>query len=574
MPITIPTPEPEATYQPTPPERESVTATPETFGYAPGVTQALSQLGQQAGQLATFAKIQADNTQIDAATAKIGTDSENLLRDPKTGVLSLLGENAWKPDDKGIGPKENAQKKFRESVNSAIEGLGNEDQKSAFYKIADKRYEEFNRAIDTHQFQQQKEYEKMTVNSLLTTEQNRAAAGYGDGQLIDDSIATQKKAIQHYAESNGMGSEWIKEESMKAESATHAGVIQRMLGDQQDLLAEKYYDTTKDTIDAKTRDQLDKMLETAQLRGGAAREADKILSSHPDSEEDALKAAEKIKDPRVQDAAEQLVSRHFTMLRQAKKNDQDQLFTSLGQQIDKKGLTDPVDIKESVSIPDWTKLTEPQRKALMNRASNDPTSPKKWMDFMAEVKAGNLMNMSQADMQEKWLPSFDLADKKRAMDMWADGKKGPGKLSGDMTSQQALDVTGTNAGLWAAETKNRSETQAKLFKQIDGQIHQNTLDFETTNKRDPKPTERQEIIDKAIIDYRMGQNKTRGFFASLDDPKRGQYVPLESIPEKEQLAMKQIGVSRGITMPPEKMERLFAAVQQKNVKRYKQILSE
>src|SRR4051812_2532545 len=111
MPITVPTPEPEVSYQPSPTQRSQVLATPETFGAMPQATAEMRQLGQQTGEIVAFEKLRADQTAIQDFTQKASGLSTAIWDDPQTGFKTKLGKNALLP-----GAPEEAIKRWKDGI--------------------------------------------------------------------------------------------------------------------------------------------------------------------------------------------------------------------------------------------------------------------------------------------------------------------------------------------------------------------------------------------------------------------------------------------------------------------------
>src|SRR5690606_37576363 len=115
------------------------------------------------------------------------------------------------------------------------------------------------------------------------------------------SINSQVAALTAHATANGLGPEWVKQKTMDAESKTHAAVINKMIGDGNDIAAEEYYNKYKPGITGEELAQVNKEVEIATLRGKSQRTSDEIWSkgkSYLASVDDA----KQIEDPKLRDA--------------------------------------------------------------------------------------------------------------------------------------------------------------------------------------------------------------------------------------------------------------------------------
>src|SRR5579875_404552 len=93
---------PEVNPEPIPNVREQVAASPETFGGGQGleaIGQQTQKISADAGDIAAFERIRADQTAVQDATAKLSAIHTDLLTNPETGLPAYKGSNAMQGHD-------------------------------------------------------------------------------------------------------------------------------------------------------------------------------------------------------------------------------------------------------------------------------------------------------------------------------------------------------------------------------------------------------------------------------------------------------------------------------------------
>jgi len=307
-----------------------------------------------------------------------------------------------------------------------------------------------------------------------------------------------------------------------------------------------------------------------------------ILSKSGNSESDALKAADKIDDADQRDMARKMITARFQQNRAAEKNDQDELFTQWGQKISQQGITDPIEIRNSIPPAVWSQLRNEQRTALMKSGQDTVTSPQKWMAFMDTVKDGTVKSISSADLQEKYLPYFDVADKKQAEQIWASGQKGDPKFLNAQSTAQRIDT----AGLVHARTHDRSNRDAELIKDFTGNVVSTIDQFEASNKKSPTPEEIQQIVDSQTRQYFADHmvkvvnpslfipNQQKPVSVLTDAEKGSTYVPYGTIPPKDSSVLEGLMRQNNKPVSKDKVERAYAAYVVGDRKRLRDIVNE
>lgn len=580
MGITVP----EVLPQPVPEVRDQATATPTTFGGGPGLQRIGDQLQQttkDAGEIATFEKIRADQTAVEDATAKLSQANSQILYDPNSGVLSSKGLNSIQAHDDGWVA-------YQKTANDLASKLSGEAQKGAFMKAALTMGDSFNRTAMAHVSTQMEKHDENSFKALTQNLTDQGVMAYGDPLTRDHMLGTLDDNATQYARRNGMDADQATELKNKINSNFHEQTIARMLGDGNDLMARQYYSEKKDDIvNSEIRDKVEKMLGEGSLKGEAARQAGAIFKDNPKSESEALASADKISNPEVQDATRALISRKFQQDRQAAKNDQDQAFLDVGQRIKQSGKTDPVDIAQIITPAEKVSMRDDQYRALLKSGQDNVTSPKVYLDFMDKVKDGTVTKMSRADLEEKYLPFMDAGDKKKIEDMWVTGRKGAGnaKLMDDQNVAKQIDTSLVNSGIIHADSKKRNEDQKKTLYQFDGDVHSDIVSFESANNRSPKPEEIKKIVDDRTRQYFADHmvkvdsnailpNPQKPVSLMTDSEKGESYVPYSKIPGKDATTLESLMRQGSRPVTKDKTQRAYAAYLAGDRKRLRSIVNE
>src|SRR5579863_8899794 len=120
MPIIIPQDTPQSVE---PPHIQPV-ADETTFGGGPGLAAEgaqIQEVAQHTNEIATFEKIRADQTAVQAATAQLAAVHSKLLTDPKEGLPAYQGINAMTGHDKIMA-------EYQKTANELAKGLQPDQQ--------------------------------------------------------------------------------------------------------------------------------------------------------------------------------------------------------------------------------------------------------------------------------------------------------------------------------------------------------------------------------------------------------------------------------------------------------------
>jgi hypothetical protein len=323
-------------------------------------------------------------------------------------------------------------------------------------------------------------------------------------------------------------------------------------------MAKKYFLDNKKEIDPKQWDKIQGLLDTSSVKSDASSYARDILSKNPDSEAKALLSANKIKDPETADATRQLISRTFQQNRQADKNDQDNIFLQTSQRIKQSGLTDPVDIAKAIRPSEKIGMRDEQYRAILKTGQDVVTSPNKWLDFMETVKDGSVTKLSRADLESKYLPYFDVNDKKKAEDLWTTGRKGPSnKFTGEQTTAQMIDNSLINEGFIHAKQNLRNENQKQFQVKFNSLVRDEIDQTQEKEKRILTSTEKQEIIDHHLLEEIGNRSSSWASFSRTMRLSTKPPVSFNDIPEDAREDLLSISRHLGKPVTKEQIETAY-----------------
>ena len=105
-----------------------------------------------------------------------------------------------------------------------------------------------------------------------------AISAYNDPTRINQALNTQAEALNRIAKNNGWSKEEYDNKLNEIRSKTHSGIIERYLVNDQDMVAEEYFKSVKDTISGDELTNIEKKLEVGTLRGKSQRFVDQAIN--------------------------------------------------------------------------------------------------------------------------------------------------------------------------------------------------------------------------------------------------------------------------------------------------------
>lgn len=509
MTIVIPQEDPQSVNPP----RLQPFADESTFGGGPGLAaenQQVQEIAKSTNEIATFEKIRADQTAVQAAGAKLDQIHQQLIDDPETGLHTFKGANAMDGHDKVIA-------EYQKQANELAKGL-QPDQQGAFNRMAVEGGDALNKYAMGYVSDQLEKHDANTFLAGVNQKAQLAGRSYGDPEIVAMYKDQQDKLVNARAIRQGMNPKDPKDEEyanykMGWDSNFHSSVLGQMVNDPNfQTKANDYFQANKDQMTLDDREKAEKWLSDSSLKSQANSSVAEIMKAHPKSESASLAAADKIEDPDVRTMARQTISSQFSQNRAADKNDKEQTFMNVQDQISKQGLTDPADIRQAIKPTDWENMTGVQRQAILKSGQDMVTSPRMWADYSQAVKNESLGDMSRTDLQTKFLQYASLSDQKVILKSWADGKGDTKNLAPTKTFHEMVDQSAFDAKIVSSPRKaDWSDDDYKNWKAFGDEAQQRIEATERAGGKKLSPANQQEIIQKVAIDHTF---EKKGWFGS------------------------------------------------------------
>jgi len=200
----------------------------------------------------------ADEVAMLEAQNKLAKWENDRIYNPETGALTVKGKDAM-PLAGQIGQE------FDQVAGEIEQGLTNPRQRQAFARIKSEKAISLDATLKRHTFGEMQRYEGQELQALVENAQTTAVANANDPRRVGEELTRAVSAIKTHAPRLGLGPEQVQEQVTKIQTATHEGVINRLLVEDKSKAAQAYFAEAKDagqiTGDAIVR--IEKALDTA-----------------------------------------------------------------------------------------------------------------------------------------------------------------------------------------------------------------------------------------------------------------------------------------------------------------------
>lgn len=272
----LPTGQTSPLLQPTrinPPSGDSVSSSINAVNQAvANRAEATSQAGNQLFDMARAAKNRADAVAMMEAQRKLDKWENDKIYDPSAGALSRRGKDA-------IGLPDQYDKDWEASASEIWESLANDEQRSAFEKMADSRRQTVRRALMQHERSQLDWYAKEQSEAAITSSMNRAVQYNAYPEVVNSAISQAQGVIRMNGKMNGLPEEAIKNQEMEVESKARYGVLSAM-ADQSPSQAVKYFEQYQARLTADDLLRAQSLMKPVQRKMKATEVAGKALGSY------------------------------------------------------------------------------------------------------------------------------------------------------------------------------------------------------------------------------------------------------------------------------------------------------
>ncbi len=172
-------------------------------------------------KLAYEAKDRADTTSLLQAQQAMDQWEAKNIYDPNTGALAKRGKDAFNVPNVLAG-------QFDGDMQQIYDGLSNNEQRTAFQKMAVSRRDTMMKMLYTHERQQMDSFAVDTAKSATDSSLNRAALNYNNPQVVRYAIDAAKGAQVALGKAQGLPDEMIQNNMQQVESKVHLAVMSRL----------------------------------------------------------------------------------------------------------------------------------------------------------------------------------------------------------------------------------------------------------------------------------------------------------------------------------------------------------
>lgn len=625
-----------------------ITAAPTANALGAGV----AQVGEGVG-LAVYARAVREANQ----TAFLSADRQ--LADTAMRLQVKLGEMKGRD---AMGAPDLLRDEFDKAAGELEQkALSNDQQRQAFERARGQRWSELNHAIQRHVSAEKTAYEDGETVAYINSSVNNARLNAGNTGQVELELQRQEAVLREWAQRKGLGRYedrevlgpapgqpipieplpgegigeymdavdrfkrtrayrergepfmeegpkrkervWVgtpayEEKLAEIQSRTNTEVIKGLLLKGSDREARAYFNGRREKFVAADRDVVERLLDEGSTRGEAQRQARALIAQHPDRFGDAVKGAEQIDDPKVQQLTRELVKQHFSDMEIQQKRDLDNNYLEITNVIDRlvkdrRGV--PFLAREVIPAERWTQLSLGERSAVQayidhaTKPADRPNDDETWLTFL-ELPTEKKAALSKREYDSQFRQHFSQAFQTRADGLWeaargaADRKeqKDP-ELTATVTPLQQITQTFRTSGLVNPdrEVGKFTNDEMKMFVRFEQQATAAIEQEELAKKRKLTPTERQGVIDQ-VKDRAVREVWVPGtFFDSkkpvigLEEDEKGlATVPVDKIPAAHLEMMKNYMLSNGKQPTLDKLRRAYGQFIQGNRAGFERIANE
>jgi hypothetical protein len=437
----------------------------------------------------------ADQIAVLNASNQLADFETQRLYDPDSGALTVKGKDAFDLPEK-------VRADFDQRADAIEQGLATDTQRQAFQRLKADRWQSIDLTVRRHVFGEMDAYDQAEVANGVNNSIDLAIKNATDVRRVGVELNGAIDTLKSAAARRGVGPETLEAQIADVKTKVHAGVIDRLLENDNPAAARIYFDETKDQIAGDKVGAIEKAIAEGGLRKSAQQKADEIVAGGGSLTEQREKARA-IDDPDLRDAVMQRIE-HEDAVRDKAQRDADEAQL--------RGVYDIVDRTHDVaSIPPatWSQLDGSTRSALRGYAENlvrgvptqtDPTTYYSLMrqaaDDPATFSRRNLLELRSKldDGDFKQLANLQLSYRQ------GDNRKAASDLSGFRTNSQivddALELNGfeTRPKTDTAAGKKQAADVAQLYRIVDQQVES----LQQSTGRKATNDDVRGIVDEAI----------------------------------------------------------------------------
>jgi hypothetical protein len=463
---------------------------------------AQDQATAQAFQIAEKAKSDADEVAFMGADSKAAELQLQVQNDVET---NFRGQKAMEGID-------HSHESWTKGVEDIRKGLNNDQQRLAFDRAVQNRYESLNKNVNVHAARERDTFDTESTNTAIKNYQNVALTNIHDPEQVDKSLGEIDAAYSGFLQRQKGIDPQSKEgqvERLSMISKTHVAGIERLLADGKDLDAKRYAEerekqgqiTQDDLVTIKGK------LRSGTVYGEANRQADEFFKTG--SEKKALEMARGIEDPDISREAVQQVKLRF-----AEQEDRTRKYKE-DRYLQATNLADTY--KDKAKIPMYNELPLPERNAIDARIEQlrSGTPAKTDINKWYELKSMASDPQSQDSFRKMNLlvmkPYLSESDFQTMADAQMELRKGKNSktLDGWRTDNQVFEDAVAMAGI--DPSAKPDTTAGKTLIQLRQNVERAVVSEQERLGRKLNNEELEKVTKKHVV---KGKIKGSGFFGT------------------------------------------------------------
>lgn len=522
--------------------------TPESLGA--GVGAAIQDIASRAADTANAVAVM-------DAERKARETRLDLLFNQQTGAYSVKGKDA-------LGLSSTVTAQLSKSLEEIELGLSTPRQKALFRQRSASLIPETAAELNRYGMQEAQKYESESIRAYKLTAANEAALYYKNPIRIQESV--QKIWDANLIEYKDSPAEVLELANKMDQSRVYTAATTRMIDDNP-LLAQKFYEESRDLFMAEDQQRIERMLEPKVRQYNAMLKADEIMQSPQDK---WRAEAKKITDPDERALVTARIREEEALREQEQKRLEEQTRDAAWNAVLDGGSlrTVPAAVIANLDPSDRKQIMAYE---LSRAEGKDIQTDWALYEDLQELPVAEL---ARTDLS-KYYSKLNEVERKELIKKKANAVKGTTEVKPELTFEQQFTDTAPGM-LFPASSKDKALTRQQ--KEVIGRVR-SAAAAELTREEQARGgflpmEERQRIIDREVMkewrsiqqveinrgtlfDQKIPLAEVQPGEWSLIDFDDTDLPPIESVPQSSQNAIRSYAQGIGVTLTDEQVQRVY-----------------
>lgn len=522
--------------------------TPQSLGA--GVGAAIEDIASRAADTANAVAVM-------DAERKARETRLDLLFNQQTGAYNVKGKDA-------LGLSSTVTAQLSRSLEEIELGLSTPRQKALFRQRAASLIPETAAELNRYGMQEAQKYESESVRAYKLTAANEAALYYKNPIRIQESV--QKIWDANLIEYKDSPAEVLELANKMDQSRVYTAATTRMIDDNP-LLAQKFYEESRDLFMAEDQQRIERMLEPKVRQYNAMLKADEIMQSPQDK---WRAEAKKITDPDERALVTARIREEEALREQEQKRLEEQTRDAAWNAVLDGGSL------RTVPAAVIANLDPSDRKQIMSYELSRAEGKDIQTDWALyeDLQELPVAELARTDLS-KYYSKLNEVERKELIKKKANAVKGTTEIKPELTFEQQFTDTAPGM-LFPASSKDKALTRQQ--KEVLGRVR-SAAAAELTREEQARGgflpmEERQKIIDREVMkewrsiqqveinrgtlfDQKIPLAEVQPGEWSLIDFDDTDLPPIESVPQSSQNAIRSYAQGIGVTLTDEQVQRVY-----------------